>query len=344
MANDTATAPDAPAAPPGPGTALTAPVHSGSPPVPAPQTESTLPAIVRRNVQVLRPIADAIVLAQAQDEGRKVIAELLRSGRDYGTVPGVSKPALFKPGAEKVNAAYGLVARFIVVEKEIDHYKSIEWSKEKWVGSGRNRRKEQVAGTSFGLYRYVINCELIEKATGEVVGSSLGSASTLESKYIDRPRDLENTIIKMAEKRAYLGATLLTHGLSEQFTQDVEDTGVASDDTPAGAPQEEQPPAPEIGSAEWAIAYVVPTGIHRGMKLPDDIKTFGQLTWQQLVHIAQAMEAIAIKTPARKDACDEVIRAARRMQDELEERAAAALPDPDHNNGAEMAGAGVSGL
>ncbi len=297
-----------------PGTALTAPVHSG------PITESaSLPAVVRRNIAVLRPIADAGILLQVQNEGRAIISSLLKDGRDFGVVPGVSKPSLLKPGAEKVNAAYGLVARFTVTEKEVDHYIQVQWSKSMWVGYGKNRKKEMVAGTSFGLYRYVINCELIDRGSGEVVGSSLGSCSTLESKYIDRPRDLENTIIKMAEKRAYIGATLLTHGLSEQFTQDVEDTGVASDDTQAIAPHEPEPAGPEVGSAEWAISYPIPENIRKKMKAPDDITTLGQLKWKQLDYIISGIDALLRSKPDHPPYM-EVKRAVLRMQDELEER------------------------
>lgn len=319
MANETIARPETP------GMALTAPVQSV---VPAIQDPQALPAIVRRNVQVLRPIADAVVLVQVQQESRELIAKLLKDGKDYGVVPGVKKPSLFKPGAEKFNAAYGLVARFTVEEKEIDHYKQIDWTKvtKEWSGKSGHRRctDKVVNGTSFGLYRYVINCELIDRATGEVVGSSLGSCSTLESKYVDRPRDLENTVIKMAEKRAYIGATLLTHGLSEQFTQDVEDTGVASDDTQAIAAPEPDPgpPPAEVGSAEWAIGFEIPSGVHKGMKLPEDVKTFGQLAWPLLDAVIAGMERISTMSPEKKEACALVIRAARRMQDELEERQA----------------------
>ena len=58
------------------------------------------------------------------------------------------------------------------------------------------------SGTSLGLYRYVVLCEIVERASGDVVGNFTGSCSSMESKYIDRPRDSENTILKMAEKRA----------------------------------------------------------------------------------------------------------------------------------------------
>jgi hypothetical protein len=59
--------------------------------------------------------------------------------------------------------------------------------------------------------------------SGEIIGSAIASCSTLESKYIDRPRDAENTVLQMAEKRAFVAATRTALGLSEQFTQDIED-------------------------------------------------------------------------------------------------------------------------
>jgi hypothetical protein len=278
------------------------------------------------------------VLLQAQSESRQLIAQLLQRDKDYGTVPGVSKPTLLKPGAEKYNAAYGLMARFTVAEKEVDHHISIQWIKrqKQWVGAKGQRRQETVEtrGESYGLYRYVINCELIDRATGEVVGSSLGSCSTLESKYVDRPRDLENTVIKMAEKRAYIGATLLTHGLSEQFTQDVEDTGVASDDNTALQPVEPDPGTnaePEVGTAEWADAFTIAMGIHKAMKLDPKVQTFGQLDYKQLQAVIDGMERLksTATDQSKIDSCTLTIRAARRMQDELEDRAALAADQAD---------------
>ena len=50
--------------------------------------------------------------------------------------------------------------------------------------------------------------------------------------------DVENTILKMAEKRAFVGATLLATGCSDIFTQDIEDS--ADDPT---EPKNSAPPA-----------------------------------------------------------------------------------------------------
>jgi hypothetical protein len=182
----------------------------------------------RPQLGLVRPIADPAALLQVQEETRRVITALLVDGRDYGAIPGVDKPSLLKPGAERITIAFGCYSRFRIVEQEIDHDRRVEWQKKraKWdtVDGRRQKVGEDVTtGVSLGLYRYVVECEIIHRETGLVVGSCLGAASTMESKYIDRPREMENTIAKMAEKRAHVGAVLNAFGLSEQFTQDVED-------------------------------------------------------------------------------------------------------------------------
>lgn len=194
---------------------------------PPPQGSSLVPSQSPR-LGLLRPLASPAEIIVSQDEARALVAAALKEGRDYGKIPGVDKPSLLKPGAERLNLAFGCAARFKVTEQEFDHDRVVEWRKVKkeFTGPRGNRTlvgETESRGTSLGLYRYVVECEIVHRETGIVVAACLGSCSTMESKYIDRPRDSENTIIKMAEKRALVGATLLAYGLSEQFTQDVED-------------------------------------------------------------------------------------------------------------------------
>jgi len=177
---------------------------------------------------LLRPIAAPAEVLRSQEEARALVQETLKEGRDYGKIPGVDKPSLLKPGAERLNLAFGCAVRFRLVTSEVEHDRPVPWRKTKAIYEGPkgNRRKtgeEVTEGASVGLYRYVFEAEIVHRESGQVVASCVASCSSMESKYIDRPRDSENTIIKMAEKRALVGATLLAYGLSEQFTQDVED-------------------------------------------------------------------------------------------------------------------------
>lgn len=197
---------------------------------------------------LLRPVAAPADVLRAQNETRELVRQVLQKGRDYGRIPGTDKDVLYKAGAERTCNGFGCAPRYKVLEKEVDHFREVDWTKRKkeWSGPKGNRRFKWVteSGTSQGLYRYVVECELVHRASGVVVGQGIGSCSTLESKYIDRPRDSENTALKMASKRAFLAATLNAFGLSDQFTQDVEDMQPEEDVGPRSPD-----PEPERASA-----------------------------------------------------------------------------------------------
>ncbi len=190
---------------------------------------STLPERVEMSPPALLvPLTGVREILEAQGKIAEFIKSGLKSGVDYGKIPGANKESLLKPGAERLCHAFGVIADFDVTEREVDHLIEIPWVKTKKVWNNsyqgdRSFREEKVQGSSFGLYRYVVKCRLISRQTGEVLGSGIGVCSSVESKYIDRPRDCENTILKMAEKRALVGAALVVFGLSDRFTQDVED-------------------------------------------------------------------------------------------------------------------------
>lgn len=244
---------------------------------------------------ILRPISSIGELIAARKETADLIAQNLKEGRDYGLIPGVDKPSLFQPGAEQVNAWFGVRPVFTIVEKEIDHSAVNEWIKQKWTkaakpdqavcdemraaGTGKFRKakngewdwlvRADERGTATGVYRYVVSCELVHRATGEVIGQAVASCSSLESKYCDRPRESENTVLQMAEKRAYVRVTRNTYGLSDRFTQDVEDflgrgggdeSGDQSKTTASGS----RPPA-STGTGKTPPPATAGTNVGRGI-------------------------------------------------------------------------------
>ncbi len=170
---------------------------------------------------ILRPLVQPGELIAAQNEIGELIVKALKKGVDYGLVPGTKgKETLFKAGSERLQKAFGCHTVFEVMTQEIDHDRVVKWSKQQW--NSNTKRREEVTGESLGLYRYVVRATVVGP-NGTVVGSGLGTCSSLENKYVDRPRDLENTIAKMAMKRAKVAATLDAFGLSDRFTQDMED-------------------------------------------------------------------------------------------------------------------------
>ena len=127
---------------------------------------------------------------------QKVIQETLHQNHDYGIIPGTSKPTLLKPGAEKILMMMGLRSEFEIVDSTRDF-------------------KE-------GFFQYQVRCKLYK---GDIlITEGLGSCNTKEKKYINQdPFSIDNTILKMAKKRALVDAALLVGSLSDIFTQDLED-------------------------------------------------------------------------------------------------------------------------
>ena len=125
-----------------------------------------------------------------------ICREILNEGTDYGVIPGTgSKPTMLKPGAEKLLAFFGLGHRMELVEVERDE--------NKFVGV---------------TYRCVVT-------KGDVIVATCDAyAGRDEAKWKTAPR---NTVIKMAEKRALVGAALQATGTSALFTQDMEDVAPA---------------------------------------------------------------------------------------------------------------------
>lgn len=204
-------------------------------------------------VAIVRPVVTPAALVEAHKEVVDLIAKVLERGRDYGTIPGTNRSALHKPGAERLTVAFGTQASFEVLASEVDHDREASWTKRRKTDQGW----QEESGKSTGLYRYVIRCTLTSRADGTVVGEGIGSCSTLESKYVDRPRDSENTVLKMAAKRAHVAAVLTAFGLSDRF--DEEEGGEGEDGRRRGArrgsaPAQQGagvPSCPVCGGAMW---------------------------------------------------------------------------------------------
>jgi len=210
-------------------TAVTAPVQGDALATPPGVKLATSAAA---GAKLLRLVTQPQEMLAAQDEIRDFIAKALVSERDYGVIPGtekkdrdgqkVEKRTLLKPGAEKIALAFGCTVVTRIIEREIDHDRVVKWQKKTKQWKDRQFVGWKVEeGESIGLYRYVVAVDLVD-ATGAIVGTGIGSCSTMESKYIDRPRDCENTALKMAFKRAHFG-------LSDAFQQDLEDGDATSD-------------------------------------------------------------------------------------------------------------------
>ena len=145
-------------------------------------------------------------LVEGVDFGRIHVAskercQFARQGRvkECGDHHHWSKPSLFKPGAEKITGMLGMTV----------HYPSLP-------------AYETAVLSAVDIKTILMRCELRD-AQGHVVAEGVGARS-LAQDYGDI-----NKSLKMAEKSAHIDATLRLAGLSEVFTQDIEDRAVIDD-------------------------------------------------------------------------------------------------------------------
>ncbi len=187
-------------------------------------------------------------------EFQTIVKSTLQEGYHYGTIPGASKPTLLKPGAEALLYLHGYVATGEIIDQVID------WDRPLFSYTIRITVRHAASGTLMGdgvgecnsmepKYRYrhaakvCPNCgkEAIIKGKKEYGGGWLcfKKKEGCGAKFIDGDNSIEsqadgrvenedlaelkNTILKMADKRALIGATLKTCCLSAIFTQDIED-------------------------------------------------------------------------------------------------------------------------
>jgi len=144
---------------------------------------------------------------------QQLVQNQLRQNHDYGIIPGTPKPTLLKPGAEKILMLMGLRSEFEIVDSTRDFEK--------------------------GFFQYQVRCKLYR---GDVlITEGLGAANTKERKYLKQdPFTMDNTVLKIAKKRALIDATLLVASLSEVFTQDIEDMDLEGNHLPQTEQQRQQ--------------------------------------------------------------------------------------------------------
>lgn len=163
-----------------------------------------------RPTLVLAPEEAKNLVEQVKAMQRGVLIE----GTDFMTIPGTGKPSLLKPGAERLMQVFGLGHRM----EQLDI--------------------QYVDGKPVGVtYRCTVT-KMMMDGRELTVSSCDGHASSDEPKWRKAPW---NTIIKMAQKRALVGACLTATATSGLFTQDMEDE----------MPREREPyrPAPSGGGS-----------------------------------------------------------------------------------------------
>ena len=210
---------------------------------------------------------------EEETEQRKLITQFIsnhmKDGVDFGRIhiskncedkyscsyakhPGhFSKPSLFKPGSEKFVSLFHFRPTF---ERDDDTW--------------------EMAGKPAGLFCY--KCNLIAP-NGAIVGEGRGTARVGE-----KQGQTENNVVKIAEKRAQIDAVLRTGGLSDFFTQDIEDMNLDQDqekprqpvDRPQQSPKQEyNGNKPLVGKISENQQRAIVASIKRLGVTEEDLKT-----------------------------------------------------------------------
>ena len=219
------------------------------------------------------------MLTQGQERLAILTDRLLVKGQDYGHVPGISKPFLQKPGAEKLANFYGLAIRFEADRLIGDGKDSPQLTYHVRAYAHLKDFDGPVVAQGFGeantweeRYRYVTqrpmcpscgNTELVMRKSPPQLAGKL-NCPTWQGKggcnAVFEPNDprvpkagkvenpdvwgLANTLIKMAEKRSAVDCVLRATGTSGFFSQDDDSPSVRAQSS--GAPDRGDDERPEV--------------------------------------------------------------------------------------------------
>lgn len=143
----------------------------------------------------------------------KLFKELLVQKVDFDRVPGTDRPTLLKPGGELLCQTFHLAPGKADVISQSEDFQT-------------------------GTLSYILGVPIYHRDSGVLVSYGVGSANSKEPKYRYRketvndeeirvenpdPAGQQNTLVKMASKRAFIDGVLKATGASRMFTQDVED-------------------------------------------------------------------------------------------------------------------------
>ena len=160
--------------------------------------------------QPMPVVFDAVSALERMIEHTQAMAAIVKKamteGHDYGVIPGTRKPSLYQPGADKLLTAFALYAK--------------------------PRMIESVVTAEFVSRTFVV--DVYHRESGSLIASCAGSCNSAEDRFYRKSngnrapvfndaRECLNTIDKMAQKRAKVGATINALAIADLFTQDVED-------------------------------------------------------------------------------------------------------------------------
>jgi hypothetical protein len=211
-----------------------------------------LPAVRAHEAMVTRAEVSVADIVAQRDKVKDVMEAVMEEGVHYGRIPGVDKPSLWKPGAEVLNVTFRLAPSYdsertfhddghltVVSKCRLTHIAGV------FLGEGEGlctSREEKYAYRIAKRVCPACGAEAVIKGKVEFGGGWLcwkknggcgekfsDGNQLIEDQVVGKVpnehlADSWNTVIKMANKRALVAATLNCTAASDIFTQDLEDT------------------------------------------------------------------------------------------------------------------------
>tara|TARA_R110000803_G_C11989469_1_gene321833 strand:+ start:582 stop:1337 length:756 start_codon:yes stop_codon:yes gene_type:complete len=146
---------------------------------------------------------DVEALGRHVDTIKKFVQSQLKEGMkaDYATIPYTHAKSLLKPGAEKLMRLFKLGVKQECIDRELD--------------------------LELNYASFTYRATVYHLGTGVEIAQCEGMANKWEKKYKIKTNgqdipvsDIMNTLMKMAQKRAMVGAVIQATGASDFFTQD----------------------------------------------------------------------------------------------------------------------------
>ena len=147
---------------------------------------------------------------------QEVMKGVMKEGTHFGTIPGTPKPSLWKAGAEVLCMTFRLAPL-------LESHVTVDDPEAEWSYTSFKKDGNIVTGTCIGYFEVEATCT-ITGINGKTFSRCSARCCSREAKYRSLSLfDIRNTVLKMAEKRAFVSAVLMATGASDIFTQDLED-------------------------------------------------------------------------------------------------------------------------
>jgi len=261
------------------------------------------------------------VLAQVH-KVQELMRLVMKEGEHYGVIPGTDKPTLLKPGAEKLCMTFRLNPQYEILSSVEDnslisytvlcHLVHIntgtEWGQ--GIGACNSREKKY-------RYMWVPQPEKPEHSEAEAMKlSGVGGWRKVKGQWVwhlryenDNAWDVQNTIAKMASKRALVAAVLNATAASDIFTQDLDEDVTRSDTSAYSAPRVGDDMLTAIRQARILLEKRSPelwgetvfmANVKRRFnveKLEDISSEQGKMIWDGMVAFQDQLDAEAVVEP-----------------------------------------------